>query len=89
MLKVVVGLAVFIVVAVFAVLVVYPFIFGLVSSLFETGDVGTIVGLVACVLITVPLIWLAIGLTFAAVAITAIGEDRRKFNRQVKNRSNR
>jgi hypothetical protein len=85
--KVVVGVIAFLLVAALAVLVVYPFVFSAVLGLFENNDLGTIIALAACALITVPLIWLAVGLTVLSVIFTSAAEDTRRFKRERARRS--
>lgn len=87
--KVLVGIVAFVLVALFAWFVVYPFVFNGVVGLFDSNDLGTIIALAACALVTIPLIWLALALVALSVFFTAVGEDRRRFKRERARRNER
>lgn len=80
--KTLAAIVAFVAVALLAWFVIYPFVFNGVSGLFETNDLGTIVALAVCVLVTVPLIWLAIGLTGLAYVAAGVAEDQRRYKRE-------
>lgn len=88
MIKIFAGLLVVTVVAVAAALFIYPFVFTGVQGLFEHNDLGAILGLLACVLVTIPLIWLTIALVVGSTFGLSVAEDRRRFKRQQELRRN-
>lgn len=76
------GILTFVLVGALAILFVYPFVFTTVLGLFDNNDLGTIIALGVCALITVPLIWLAIGLAAGGVFLTANLLDKRDAQRR-------
>lgn len=59
-----------------AIRFVYPAVFTFIKGLFEGGDLGTIAALGVCVLVTVPLIWAVVGITFGLVFLSAYVQDK-------------
>lgn len=72
---VIAGVIATVAVALFAWFVVYPFVFNGVQGLFETSDLGTVIALAACVLVTIPLFWLGVSIVAAVVFLTAWVQD--------------
>lgn len=81
MLKVLVGIASFLAVGYLAVTVIYPWVFTTISGLFENNDLGVIVALAVCALITFPLIWLVALFVGLVVILTGAGQEEVKFAR--------
>jgi hypothetical protein len=89
--KIIIGFLTFLAVATIAVLFVYPWVFTTIRGVFESNDLGVIIALAACAVVTIPLIWLAVMLTALAVVITGVGQDQRRYKRELtrRNRNNR
>jgi Ni/Fe-hydrogenase subunit HybB-like protein len=63
---------------------IYPAVFGLVSGLFENNDVGAAVGIVVCLLITGPLLFVGLAAGAFALAFAAVLDDeagRKRYKR--------
>jgi hypothetical protein len=63
---IVVAVVTFVVMLALAILFVYPAVFGFFQGLFDNHDIGTVIGLVACAMITG--IVLSISFLLAAIA---------------------
>jgi uncharacterized membrane protein len=81
MLRFIVGLVAFLLVGFLAVTVIYPWVFTTVQGMFESNDLGVIIALLACVGITVPLIWLVLLFVALIVVLTGFGQEEVKLNR--------
>lgn len=69
-------------------LVVYPFVYTTVKGLFETSDLGAVLGLLACFAITGPVI--VLGSLLVAFVAYFVGEvQRRKRNERYRKLSRR
>ena len=68
---IVVGVLTVAAVAALAIFVVYPFVFTTISGLFDNPDVGTIAGIVMCVIVTGPLYVVGMFLALLLGAVTA------------------